>query len=60
LSAPNSARSAGVSAKSSTTQTSAQSLSWRQLETPERVVHITGIDTRVPFGDLASGDPESL
>ncbi len=42
--ARNSRRSAGVSAKSSTAQTLAQPFGGRQLQTSERVVHVSSID----------------
>jgi hypothetical protein len=60
LRAANNARSAGVSAKRSTTEASAKTLGRRQLETPKRVIDVTSIDIGVGSRDLVRTPPQRL
>ena len=50
-SASSRARSAAVRTNSSTGQTAKQTLCGREIKTPERVKHVTGIDAGICRGD---------
>lgn len=55
-----SARSAGVSAKSSTLQTSAEALSRCQFQAPERVVEVGRIAFRMTTGEVMRALPQGV
>jgi hypothetical protein len=58
--APNNARSAGVSAKSSTAQPSSEALLGCQFQTAQGVVHIARVHGRVRVGHLLSALPQGF
>src|SRR5436309_1910098 len=51
-------RSAGVSAKSSTSETPAQAFGGFEFETSESVIHVTRVDARMSVRDLMGALPE--
>lgn len=60
LNASKSARSAGVSAKSSTGETTAKALRRLKRQAAERVVDVAWIDSGMPIRDLMGAPPERL
>src|SRR3954467_6623599 len=56
--AASSARSAGVSAKSSTSKSRGEALRWRQLKRTQCVVQIGGVGIGITPGDLVRAAPQ--